>query len=206
MAGAPLLRDELCDECAAHHAAVKAHLDDLGLMYEEDPGLVRGLDYYTRTVFEVRAEGLGAQDAIGGGGRYDRLMETIGGPPMPGLGFALGFERTLLAMEAAGVQADAPSIAEVYVARVDETATNEVFRIAQRLRGAGFATDMDHQGRSLKAQFKQAGRLGARIVLVVGPDELASGEVTMRDMDGGAERRVTVDRVVQEVRDAMDAS
>ncbi len=101
MGGAPLLRDELCDECAAHYSAVKGLLDALGIPYIEDPSLVRGLDYYTRTVFEVQVDaGLGSQNAIGGGGRYDRLMEEYDGPATPGLGFALGFERTLLAMEA----------------------------------------------------------------------------------------------------------
>ena len=99
---APKLRDELCPECAEHYAAVKAYLDGLGIAYVEDPRLVRGLDYYTRTVFEIQAPGLGAQNAIGGGGRYDRLMEMYGGPATPGLGFALGFERTYLTMQAAG--------------------------------------------------------------------------------------------------------
>jgi histidyl-tRNA synthetase len=109
MAGAPLLRDRLCDDCATHYAAVKGHLDTLGIPYVEEPRLVRGLDYYTRTVFEVQVDaGLGAQNAIGGGGRYDRLMEQFGGKPTPGLGFALGFERTLLAMEAAGAKVPAP--------------------------------------------------------------------------------------------------
>ena len=102
MSRAPLLRDELCDECADHYSAVKRYLDDIGIAYEEEPKLVRGLDYYTRTVFEIQAEGLGAQNAIGGGGRYDRLMEEYGGPPTPGLGWALGFERTLLALRGGG--------------------------------------------------------------------------------------------------------
>ena len=161
MADAPLLRDALCDECAAHYAAVKGHLDALGIEYVEDPHLVRGLDYYTRTVFEVQAEGLGAQNAIGGGGRYDRLMEEYGGPPTPGLGFALGFERTLLALEAAGVEIPAIPIAEVFVARVDDSVAAEVFAITQELRAAGIAAEMDHQGRSLKSQMKVADRLGA---------------------------------------------
>jgi len=183
MAEAPLLRDELCDECAEHYAAVKDALDGLGLPYAEDPSLVRGLDYYTRTVFEVQGEaGLGSQNGIGGGGRYDRLMEEYGGPPTPGLGFALGFERTLLVMEAAGVEIPAPPLADVYVAAVDDSVRGEVFGLTQALRETGVAAEMDHQGRSLKAQFKQADRLDARFVVVVGPDELANGAVTLRDM------------------------
>jgi histidyl-tRNA synthetase len=183
MAEAPLLRDELCDACSQHYADVKDALDGLGIPYVEDPSLVRGLDYYTRTVFEVQGEaGLGSQNGIGGGGRYDRLMEEYGGPPTPGLGFALGFERTLLVMEAAGVEIPAPPLAEVYVAAVDDSVRGEVFGLTQALRETGIAAEMDHQARSLKAQFKQADRLGARFVAVVGPDELANGEVTIRDM------------------------
>ena len=152
MASAPLLRDELCDDCAAHYAAVKTHLDGLGIPYIEEPKLVRGLDYYTRTVFEIQVDaGLGSQNAIGGGGRYDRLMEEYGGPATPGLGFALGFERTLLALEAAGVEIPTPARAEVFVARVDDSVTADVFALAQSLRDAGIAAELDHQARSLKS-------------------------------------------------------
>jgi histidyl-tRNA synthetase len=193
MSEAPLLRDELCDECAAHYAAVKGYLGGLGIPYIEEPKLVRGLDYYTRTVFEIQVDaGLGSQNAIGGGGRYDRLMEQYDGPPTPGLGFALGFERTLLALEAAGVSIPAPPRAEVYVARVDESVASDVFALAQRLRDAGIAAELDHQGRSLKSQFKQADRLGARFVAVLGPDELAAGEFTLRDMSTKQETRVAI--------------
>ncbi|MCK8114440.1 histidine--tRNA ligase [Anaerosoma tenue] len=200
MADAPLLRDALCDACAAHYAEVKTHLNGLGIPYVEDSTLVRGLDYYTRTVFEIQVDaGLGSQNAIGGGGRYDRLMQEYGGPPTPGLGFALGFERTLLALEAAGVDIPAPPRADVFVARVDDSVLAEVFALAQRLRDAGIATELDHQGRSLKSQFKQADRLGARRVAVVGPDEIASGEFTLRDMESKQERRVALSEAVAAV-------
>jgi histidyl-tRNA synthetase len=195
MAAAPLLRDAICDECAAHYAAVKAYLGHLGIAYEEDPSLVRGLDYYTRTVFEVQAEGLGAQNAIGGGGRYDRLMEEYGGPPTPGLGFALGFERTVLALKAAGVDVPAPAVAEVFVARAIPEVAGDTFLITDSLRSAGIAAETDHQGRSLKSQFKLADRLGARFVVVVGPDEIATGQVTLRDMSGGAEERIEINHL-----------
>ncbi len=190
MAGAPLLRDQLCDACAAHYSAVKRCLTDIGISYEEEPRLVRGLDYYTRTVFEIQAEGLGAQNAIGGGGRYDRLMEEYGGPPTPGLGWALGFERTLLALEAAGVAIPASPLAQVYVACADQSVGYEAFRLTQLLRDAGIATEMDHQGRSLKSQFKQADRLRARYVLIVGPDEIAEGDIVLRDMQTKEQTRV----------------
>lgn len=204
VAEAPLLRDELCEECAHHYAAVKEHLDALGIPYIEDSTLVRGLDYYTRTVFEVQVDaGLGSQNAIGGGGRYDRLMQEYGGPATPGLGFALGFERTLLALEAAGVDIPAVPRAEVFVARVDDSVTAEVFALSQRLRDAGVAAELDHQARSLKSQFKQADRLGARLVVVVGPDELASGEVTLRDMSTKEEKRLALGSAVADVIDAL---
>lgn len=204
MAEAPLLRDELCEECATHYAAVKGHFDALGIPYIEDSTLVRGLDYYTRTVFEVQVDaGLGSQNAIGGGGRYDRLMQEYGGPATPGLGFALGFERTLLALEAAGVQVPAVPRAEVFVARVDDSVTAEVFALAQRLRDAGVAAELDHQARSLKSQFKQADRLGARLVVIVGPDELASGEVTLRDMATKEEKRLALDSATAAVVAAL---
>jgi histidyl-tRNA synthetase len=204
MEDAPLLRDELCEPCAEHYAEVKARLEALGIPYAEEPKLVRGLDYYTRTVFEVQADaGLGAQNAIGGGGRYDRLMEAYGGKPTPGLGWALGFERTLLAMQAAGAEIPSPALAEVYVARVDAQVAAEAFAVASELRDAGIAAELDHVGRSLKAQFKQADRLGARLVVVVGPDELAAGEVTIRDMDTKEETRVALAEMAPAVRRSL---
>lgn len=203
MAKAPVLRDRLCDDCAAHYAAVKANLDALGISYIEDSSLVRGLDYYTRTVFEVQAEGMGAQNAIGGGGRYDRLFEMYGGQPTPGLGFALGFERTMLALAAAGVTPEEPAIAEVFVARVADETAGEVFALTQRLRAAGIATEMDHQSRSLKAQMKNADRLGSLLVILVGPEEFAAGEVTVRDMTDKHERRLPLDDIEEEIRLAL---
>ncbi len=204
MADAPLLRDELCDECASHYAAVKEALVVLDVPFTEEPKLVRGLDYYTRTVFEVQADaGLGSQNAIGGGGRYDRLMEQYGGSPTPGLGFALGFERTLLAMQAAKARVPSPALADVYVAAVDESVRAQAFSLASQLRDAGVAAECDHQARSLKSQFKQADRIGARFVVVVGPDELAEGQLTLRDMGTKVETRVSRDGVTTEVRRAL---
>jgi histidyl-tRNA synthetase len=200
MAGAPLLRDELCDDCRTHYSAVKTYLDALAIPYIEDPSLVRGLDYYTRTVFEVQVDaGLGSQNAIGGGGRYDRLMQEYGGPATPGLGFALGFERTLLAMEAVGANATPASRVDVYVARVDDTVTAAAFEVVCALRDARISAELDHQGRSLKSQFKQADKLGARFVIVAGPEELAAGEVTLRDM-------TTKDETRHRVADAVSAA
>jgi histidyl-tRNA synthetase len=203
MSGAPLLRDELCEPCATHYAAVKAYLDHLGIVYEEDPSLVRGLDYYTRTVFEVQAEGLGSQNAVGGGGRYDRLMQEYGGPPTPGLGFALGFERTMMALASAGVAVPVPVVAEVFVARAVGEVAGDAFLICDGLRSARVAAETDHQARSLKSQFKLADRLGARYVVLVGPDELATGQVTLRDMATSNEERVEINDLAEIVLDRL---
>ena len=170
LAAAPRITDELCDECEAHYVAVKQLLDAAGVEYEEAPRLVRGLDYYTRTVFEVQVRaGLGSQDAIGGGGRYDKLIEQFDGKPTPGLGFAIGVERVLMALEAADAASFALPAPLAYVAAVDESTRQPVFALAQQLRDAGVSTELDHQRRSLKSQFKQADKSGASYVVIVGP-------------------------------------
>lgn len=198
MQGAPLMRDCLCDECAEHYAQVKRYLDAAGVAYVEDPTLVRGLDYYTRTVFEVEAPGAGV-GSIGGGGRYDGLVELEGGKPTPGVGFAVGFERAMLALEAfGGEMADADPTC-VYVANAGAELRSEVFSLAHELRAAGIRTEADYQGRSLKAQFKQANKLNATHMLVIGGDELAQGNVRVRDMATGEERLVAREAVVSEL-------
>jgi histidyl-tRNA synthetase len=215
MGSAPLLRDELCDDCREHYSAVKGLLDELEIPYVEDPSLVRGLDYYTRTVFEVQVDaGLGSQNAIGGGGRYDRLMQEYGGPATPGLGFALGFERMMLAMEAAGALGEKAAVTDVFVARVDTFEVDDVgerhisaagpaFELVSALRDAGISAEMDHQGKSLKSQMKIADRLGASLVLILGADELVAGEATMRDMNTKAEVRIPLAGAPQAVLAAL---
>ena len=200
MAAAPLMRDHLCDECRDHYAQVKRYLDEAGIAYVEDPTLVRGLDYYTRTVFEVEAPGAGV-GSIGGGGRYDGLVELEGGKPTPGVGFAVGFERVALALEAQGVELGADEEPCVYVANAGDELRGEVFALCRELRSAGVRTEANYQGRSLKSQFKQADKLGARVVVVVGGDELAEGKVRVRDMRTHDEELVARDAV----RDAVAA-
>ena len=188
MEHAPRITDHLCPDCQNHYAAVKELLDLANISYLEDYTLVRGLDYYTRTVFEVQVtEGMGSQNAIGGGGRYDKLMQEIGGPATPGFGFALGYERCLLALEAQGFAIPEISAADFYIACVDESVRPRAFETMLALREAGYAGDMDHQARSLKAQFKQAGKQKVKYVLVFGPDELAQDMVTVRNMDSHTE-------------------
>ncbi len=204
MADAPLAPDHLCDACRDHYEQVKRYLDEAGVAYVEDPTLVRGLDYYTRTVFEVEAPGSGV-GSIGGGGRYDGLVELEGGKPTPGVGFALGFERVLLALEAQGVSLGDEVEPCVYVANAGADLRGAAFSVTRALRAIGVRTEADYQQRSLKSQFKQADRLGAALVVVVGGDELAQGSVRVRDMTSHEEVLVPLDEVAAAVRARLDA-
>jgi histidyl-tRNA synthetase len=169
LAEAPTIGDSLCDACREHFAAVRAHLDTYGVAYELVPTLVRGLDYYTRTTWEFVGPDEGAQSTLSGGGRYDGLVEEIGGPPTPGVGFGAGIERLLLALEEAGVTAAPPTV-EVFFALDEGAPRLEVARWLSELRAEGIAADTDYAGRSLKGQLTQAGRSGARTTVIVGPE------------------------------------
>ncbi len=196
MESAPRIVDHLCDSCRSHYTEVKSHLSQTGIDFVEDTRLVRGLDYYTRTVFEVQVtEGLGSQNAIGGGGRYDKLAEEVGGKPTPGIGFALGYERCVLALEAAGTAFPEATSCDVYLACVDGSVRAQAFDLLQSCRDAGLAGEMDHQMRSLKSQFKVADKLDSSIVMVLGPDELAANVVTLRDMKSHEERTANLDEL-----------
>jgi histidyl-tRNA synthetase len=179
MEGAPHLLDRLSPDDAEHFAQVRALLDDAGLGYEIDPTLVRGLDYYTRTVFEFESPRLGAQSALGGGGRYDLLVEELGGPPTPGVGWAAGLERVLLAAGEGEPAADS----RVYIALAKPDAVREGFRLARRLRGEGFRVEIEQAGRSLRGQLRQADRIGARSTVIVGDG------IDVKDMRSGEQRR-----------------
>ena len=170
LAQAPAIGDALCDDCREHFAAVRAYLDAYGVAYELVPTLVRGLDYYTRTTFEFVGPAQGAQSTICGGGRYDGLIEEIGGPPTPALGFGAGIERLLLALEEAGVEPPEQEGAEVFFATEEGAPRELVLRWLKQLRAQGVAADMDYAGRSLKGQLTHARRLGASTIVVVGPD------------------------------------
>ena len=179
--GAPQITDYLDEECAAHLARVREGLDELGVAYRLDPRLVRGLDYYTRTTFEFAATSLtSAQNAIGGGGRYDGLAEAIGGPPSPGIGFGIGIERLLLACDAEGVFGLDPPQPDAFV--VDVTGGTAARALCAELRRDGLGAVRAYDGRSLKSQLKQADRSGARYALIVGPEELDRDVVTARPL------------------------
>ena len=200
MDDAPRFSDYLCENCSDRFEQVKSCLDAAGIPYVEDSRLVRGFDYYTGTVFEVQVTaGLGTQTAIGGGGHYDKLMGEISGKDLPGLGFAVGFERILLVLEELGIELAPESRPFVYVALADAALAEDAFAIVQALRDAGIAAQMDMQGRSLKSQFKVAGKTRAAYVLVIGPDELASGTCTARNMNTHEETPVSLDTIAEDM-------
>jgi histidyl-tRNA synthetase len=182
MAGAPRLLDHLSAEDAEHFAAVRAMLDAAGVPYDVDATLVRGMDYYTRTVFEMTSDALGAQSGVGGGGRYDGLIEMLGGPPTPGNGWAAGVERILLAAE--GLRAPVP-VVDLFVASAKDDGREIAFALASEARRAGLAVQQELAGRSLKGQLKQADRLGARYVAILGDEG-----ISLKDMESGEQEVV----------------
>ncbi|MBN1257254.1 MAG: histidine--tRNA ligase, partial [Planctomycetes bacterium] len=195
----------LCRECKTHHAVVCEALTASGIEFIQDPYIVRGLDYYTRTVFEFSHSALGAQDAIGAGGRYDGLIAELGGPPTPAVGFAIGIERVLIVMEALDCCA-CQSPLQIFAVAVEETCRQAMMGLLSRLRSLGFSADMDFEGRSMKAQMKKANRLGAAVVLILGPDELSAGEVTVKDMrEDGEQRRVALGEIEAVVKTFLKA-
>lgn len=189
-AGIPSILDSLCAECRTHFDAVQAGLDAAGVRYALDPKLVRGLDYYTRTAFEVHDPSRGAQSAMGGGGRYDGLIQDIGGPAVPGVGFSAGIERILLALEDRGrTPGAAPAL--VYLARAGgEAVEREAQALLREIRRAHPAVAEFEAGRSLGSQFKHADRLGATLAVILGEDELARGQVTVKDLRSGTQEQV----------------
>lgn len=191
---APYIVDHLCSACREHYEGVKGLLKEYEVDFAEDPTLVRGLDYYTRTAFEFVAAGLGAQDAVGGGGRYDGLAEQLGGGPLPGIGFGLGVERIALALERAGEEP--ASALDVFVVSIGERGRRKALDVVSSLRDAGISTDLDFLGRALGGQFKAANRAGASRVVIIGDKELDANKFTIRDMTTGEETSVAPDELI----------
>lgn len=183
--GAPRMIDHLCGECADHFATLQAHLAALAIPFEIDARLVRGFDYYTKTVFEIVNDRLGAQDAVGGGGRYDGLVEELGGKPTPAAGFGFGMERLLLTLNTLGITLGEAEPLSVFIATADPSVRQNALTLLHRLRREGIAADMDYAGRSLKSQLRFADRYPARFVAVIGEEEIAAGTVTLRDLRTG---------------------
>ena len=203
-AGAPQMADCLCDECAGHFAGLQQYLAAAGISYTLNPRLVRGLDYYTKTAYEIQYSALGAQSAICGGGRYDGLIEECGGPATPGIGFAIGLERVLLAMEKQELLGVTADTLPVWVIPIGAEATLPAFSLLNQLREAGIASDMDHGGRSLKAQMKQANRVGARYVLMLGEEEVKTNQVTLKNMATGDQTLLSATDAVNQLKQEMN--
>jgi len=209
--GAPLSRDFLCEACREHFAQVKRLFEVVGIAYEEDPYIVRGLDYYTRTAAEIYSGRLGgAQNAMLGGGRYDGLAEALGGPHVPGVGFGQGLERLLLVLAAEGLPVPAGEAADtapqVFVAATAGEAAVAAFRLLDRVRTRGISAVGEMSGRSLRAQMKSADRLGTRFALIVGDDELAAGRAAVRDMRSGEQTTIGLDDAADELQARLSAA
>ena len=198
--GVPHMLDHLCEECRDHFEDTRKYLKAAGFEYEIDPMIVRGLDYYTKTVFEIVSGSIGAQGTICGGGRYDGLVEECGGPQVPGAGFGLGLERLLMVLENQEAEIPQPDVCDIFFATIGEEAREKAFELILQLRRNGIVSDMDHAGRSLKAQFKYADKLGARYVGTLGEEELAAGEITLKEMETGKEEKVPFDQIGNTVK------
>ena len=197
IAEAPRFLNYLCEECADHLAMLREYLDMLGRRYVINHRLVRGLDYYTKTVFEVWASGIGAQAAVCGGGRYDGLAELLGGPPTPGVGVAVGLERIILAMKFLGVEPPSLPGPHVFLAHLGSQPKREVLRQADSLRRAGVAVWVPFGDRGLRSQLREAGKRGAKYVAILGEDELATRSVTVRDMSSGEQVIVALEDLIE---------
>lgn len=198
---APQFINYLCDDCRDHLARLRAYLEAREIPYRIDFKLVRGLDYYTKTVFEIKAPGsLGSQDTICGGGRYDRLIEMLGGKPTPGIGFGSGLERIVLTLKAQGIQPPAAVTPGAFVAYLGESAKLEAIKLTAALRREGIAAEMSFGDRSLKAQLKSANRLNARYAIIIGEDELAQGLATVRDLQSQTQTDLPLHSIVNAVR------
>ena len=206
LADAPLMADHLSAASKEHYERVKTHLNDLGVAFTENPWLVRGLDYYTKTTFEFVHDGLGAQSGIGGGGRYDGLMAELGGAELSGIGFGLGLDRTLLACEAEGMTPGGQSRCEVYCVPLGEAAKRHLVHVAGDLRKSGTRVEVAYGGKGLKGAMKSADRSGARFALVVGERDLESGTAQLKELSSGEQRTVALDGAADEVRASLEAS
>lgn len=200
-ADAPKMLDYLCQECKEHFESVKACLDLAGVAYEIDPRIVRGLDYYTRTVFEFVSTSIGAQGTVCAGGRYDKLIQELGGNPTPAVGFAGGLERLLIVMEQTGVEIPLPKMPTVYLAGMDDECRKKAFEIATKLRRAGIIAEIDYMERSVKAQFKYADKIHAKFVAVIGGNELLDGVMSVKNMSTGESEKVAFENATAYFQD-----
>jgi histidyl-tRNA synthetase len=198
---APLVVDWLCAACKAHHDSVRELLSDVGVGWADEPRLVRGLDYYTRTTFEFVHDGLGSQSAVGGGGRYDGLSEDIGGPPLPGVGWALGVDRTMLALDAEGVPPQDRRRLDVFAVPIGEDARRLLFNTVVELRRNGIAADLAYGNRGLKGAMRAADRSGAAYAVVLGERDLQAGVAQLRDLTTGDQSAIALTELVEHLQE-----
>ena len=198
--GAPMMVDFLCDECKSAFEDLQKNLDALEIPYVVNPKIVRGLDYYTKTAFEFVTNSLGAQGTVCGGGRYDNLVEEVGGPPIPGVGFGLGKERLLMLMEANGVEIPKPSDCDVFIATMGEAAKLYGQKLLFNLRRSGLKCQIDDLQRNFKGQFKYADRLGAKYAVIIGDNEIDTGVAALKDMEKGEQSEVKFDDLIDELK------
>lgn len=191
--GAPKITDYLCDECKEHFASVQKYLDAAGVEYTVNPTIVRGLDYYTKTVFEFVTDFIGAQGTVCGGGRYDGLIEELGGKHLPSLGFAMGIERLLMLMDKQGIEIPKPSTCDLYVAVMGESASLKSFEIIKAVRSCGLIAETDIVGRGLRAQMKYADKIGAKFSMVLGDNEIEHGKAVIKNMSSGEQTEIVLD-------------
>lgn len=191
--GAPKITDYLCDECKEHFASVQKYLDAAGVEYTVNPTIVRGLDYYTKTVFEFVTDFIGAQGTVCGGGRYDGLIEELGGKHLPSLGFAMGIERLLILMDKQGIEIPKPSTCDLYVAVMGESASLKSFEIIKAVRSCGLIAETDIVGRGLRAQMKYADKIGAKFSMVLGDNEIEQGKAVIKNMSSGEQTEIVLD-------------
>lgn len=197
--GAPLMIDFLCDDCRKAFEELKQNLTSMGIAFTVNPGIVRGLDYYTKTAFEFVTTSIGAQGTVCGGGRYDHLMEELGGPPIPGVGFGLGIERLLLTMEANGIAIPEPDTVDVFIAVMGDEAKAFGLKLLRQLRQEGLRAEMDSMARNIKGQFKYANRIGAKKTVVIGENELAEQQVAIKDMETSTQTQVAMKDIIKEL-------
>lgn len=203
-ANAPKMIDHLCPECQAHFDELRERLDAMGIAYEIDPDIVRGLDYYCRTVFEFVTETIGAQGTVCGGGRYDGLLEELGGPALPGIGFAMGLERIQLVMAACEAETPAPLCCELFIAPMGKAASIKAGALASKLRAEGIYADSDTMGRSVKAQMRYADKIGAVYTMVIGDNELENGKASVKEMATGTVSEISLgDSFVEEFNSVL---
>ena len=205
-AGAPVVTDYLCDDCREHFETVQKYLAAENISFKVNPHIVRGLDYYTRTVFEFVSGDIGAQSTVCGGGRYDGLISQMGGPDVPSLGFAMGIERIMLLLAAQKTELPRPSPCDLYIAALGENASLKAAELCAVLRREGFKAQTDICGRGLKAQMKYADKLGAEFTAVLGDNELEAGRVRLKNMTSGGETQVTLDNLSEELLNALHSS